>query len=84
MRKCTKDIELDLGDGKMVSIERGINIWIPVSSVHIDPQNFVDPMKFDPERFNEANKPKTKTGSYIPFGNGPRMCFGECTFLFFE
>lgn len=78
MRKCTKDTELDLGDGKKVKIESGISIWIPISSVHMDPKNFEDPMKFDPERFNEVNKPKIKTGSYIPFGVGPRICIGEC------
>ena len=33
-RKCTKDIKLNLGDGKKVSIERGIMILLPISGVH--------------------------------------------------
>lgn len=37
-RKCTKDVELDLGDGKSVKIESDIGIWIPISAVHYDPR----------------------------------------------
>lgn len=82
-RKCTKDIELDLGDGKIVSIERGTGIWIPIHSVHNDPNNFENPTEFDPERFNEENRHKIKSGSYIPFGIGLRKCIGETVFFLF-
>lgn len=76
-RKCTKDTELDLGDGRTVSIERGTCFWIPISAIHNDPKNFPDPEKFDPDRFNEENKLNIKSGSFIPFGIGPRSCLGE-------
>lgn len=80
-RKCTKDIDVELGDGRKVLIERGTNIWISLSSIHNDPRYFRDPMRFDPERFSEENKKKIETGSYIPFGVGPRRCIGEYTFV---
>ncbi|KAJ9579359.1 hypothetical protein L9F63_024533, partial [Diploptera punctata] len=35
---------------------------------------YLDPDKFDPERFNEENKDKIKSFTYMPFGLGPRMC----------
>lgn len=76
-RKCTKDIELDLGDGKKVNIERGMGIWIPISAVHNDPKHFENPDIFDPKRFSEENRSKIKSGSFIPFGIGPRSCLGE-------
>lgn len=80
-RKCTKDVELDLGNSKNVRIEQGTGIWIPVSAVHYDPKNFVNPSKFDPERFSEENEQKIKPGSYIPFGIGPRQCPGMLILL---
>lgn len=81
-RQCTKDTVLDLGDGKKLNIERGMGIWIPISAVHNDPNNFENPTKFDPERFNQENKSKIKPGSFIPFGIGPRQCYGECIAFF--
>lgn len=77
-RQCTKDVELDLGDGKRVSIERGVGIWISFACIHNDPRYFENPSKFDPERFSKENKHKIKSGSYLAFGIGPRNCIGEC------
>lgn len=76
-RRCVKDVVLDLGDGKKVTIERGMGVWIPTSAVHNDPRNFSNPSIFDPERFNEENKPKIKAGSFLSFGIGPRSCVGN-------
>lgn len=75
-RKCTKDYECNV-DGKTFLIERGKSIWLPISSIHHDPEIYNDPKKFDPERFNDENKHKIKPGSYIPFGLGPRNCIGS-------
>lgn len=75
LRKCTKDIEIDLGGAK-VNIERGTGIWIAVSALHHDHRNFETPMRFDPERFSDINKHKIKPGTFIPFGIGPRNCIG--------
>lgn len=75
-RKCTRDYECDV-DGNKVLIERGRSIWIPIYSLHHDPELYENPEKFDPERFSDENKHSIKQGSYIPFGQGPRNCIGS-------
>lgn len=58
-------------------LEKGTTIWVPVSSFHHDEKYFPNPMKFDPERFNDENKHKIKPFTYLPFGAGPRTCIGS-------
>ncbi len=42
----------------------------------MDPSLFDDPDTFDPERFSPERKSSIKTGTYMPFGLGPRQCMG--------
>ena len=35
------------------------------------------PEQFIPERFSEENKGNIRSGTYFPFGQGPRMCLGN-------
>lgn len=82
-RKCTKDYECNV-DGIKFLIERGKSVWLPISSIHHDPEIYENPKKFDPERFNDENKHKIKPGSFIPFGVGPRNCIGmRCILIIF-
>uniref|UniRef100_A0A1I8PP43 Cytochrome P450 n=1 Tax=Stomoxys calcitrans TaxID=35570 RepID=A0A1I8PP43_STOCA len=76
-RQCSKDISYDLGDGLRLDLKKGDIVWLPVSGLHRDPKFFENPMKFDPERFNEENKEKIHPFAYIPFGVGPRNCIGK-------
>ncbi|KAB0795913.1 hypothetical protein PPYR_09974 [Photinus pyralis] len=51
-------------------------VLISVLGLHRDPEYFKDPEKFDPERFSDENKLDITPFTYIPFGEGPRLCIG--------
>ncbi len=44
---------------------------------HHDPRYFVDPEKFEPERWSPEMKKRLPKFAYFPFGGGPRSCIGE-------
>lgn len=76
-RSCTKDYDLDLENGKRITIKKGQIIFLPIYHIHRDPRFFADPEKFDPRRFSDDNRDSITPGSYIPFGMGPRVCIGS-------
>ncbi|XP_052900076.1 cytochrome P450 9e2-like [Anopheles moucheti] len=76
-RECARDYQYDDGQGVKFTIEKGSLIFIPIVGIHFDPKYFPNPERFDPERFNEENKRKIQTGTYLPFGAGPRNCIGS-------
>jgi cytochrome P450 len=45
--------------------------------MHHDPRYFTDPLRFDPERWQPAEREARPQFSYFPFGGGPRRCIGE-------
>lgn len=62
---------------KQIVIEKGQKIIIPIYSIHNDPEYYPNPHIFDPERFSTEQKLKRMNGTFIPFGDGPRMCVGK-------
>lgn len=58
-------------------IKQGTPVFIPVYAIHKDPKYFPEPDKFDPERFSPKNRGNIQSGTYLPFGSGPRTCIGE-------
>lgn len=76
-RSCTKDFNLNLGDGKVLKIKKGDLIMLPIYSLHHDSTYYENPEKFDPYRFSDENKGNINAGAYIPFGSGPRVCIGS-------
>lgn len=72
-RRCTKDWTIP---GTNVTLPKGIRVTLPIQGLHTDPDLFPDPEEFRPERFSPENKSQIKSGSYLPFGMGPRMCIG--------
>lgn len=53
-------------------IKKGWHVNIDAACIHYDSDLFMDPLKFNPQRFDEMQKPY----SFIPFGSGPRTCLG--------
>lgn len=79
LRKCTKSYRVPETD---VIIEAGLSVLIPAYGLHRDPEYFPDPENFDPDRFSEDNKTKIRDYTYIPFGDGPRICIGNAKVIF--
>ena len=71
-RLCSENVELEF-DGKKVTVEKGMSVFIPYLCVHYDPENFLEPKKFHPERFDDgAMKDYLDRCVLMPFGGGPR------------
>lgn len=82
-RLCSKNYQLEL-NGRTVNIDKGSQLWIPVFGYHRDPKYFANPEKFDPERFNDANKININLDAYVPFGQGPRGCLGKMRLIILQ
>jgi cytochrome P450 family 6 len=74
MRICTKPYRIP---GTDVDLEKDIRVFIPVMGLHYDPKYYPEPERFDPERFSDKQKKSRPPYSYLPFGEGPRICIGE-------
>lgn len=74
MRICTKDYKVPDSE---LTIEKGTFVTIPVFGIHMDERYHPNPEKFDPERFTEQQKASRKNYTYMPFGEGPRVCIGK-------
>jgi cytochrome P450 family 6 len=78
-RICTKDYKVP---GSNIMIKKDTKVWIPVLGLQRDPEFYPDPEKFDPERFSEENKNERHPYTFIPFGEGPRVCIGTYILLY--
>ncbi|PQQ08242.1 ent-kaurenoic acid oxidase [Prunus yedoensis var. nudiflora] len=67
-RLATKEAEY-----KGYKIPKGWHVILWVRYLHTNPENFDDPMCFNPDRWNEPAKP----GTYQVFGGGLRICAGN-------
>jgi cytochrome P450 family 6 len=74
MRECTNKYTIP---GTDVTIEKGTFVVIPVIGLHMDQKYYPNPEKFDPDRFSEETKNKRPQFTYLPFGEGPRICIGK-------
>jgi len=54
-----------------------MKVLIPTYSLHHDPAYYPNPELFDPLRFTEDNKASRPNGTFLPFGDGPRICIGK-------
>ncbi|XP_011869802.1 PREDICTED: cytochrome P450 6a2-like [Vollenhovia emeryi] len=75
-KRCTEEIELRGSDGVVCRMRPGMEVLIPSPSLHNDPEYWENPKEYDPERFGPERKQNIKKFTYIPFGEGPRICVG--------
>ncbi|XP_025263019.1 probable cytochrome P450 6a14 [Camponotus floridanus] len=73
-RICTEEIDLPTTN---IHVSKDTSITIPVFGLHRDPLIYPDPDRFDPERFNEDKIAARHPYTYLPFGEGPRICIGS-------
>lgn len=69
-RHSTKDFKIP---GTDMTIPAKTDVAINVRSLHLDPEYYPNPEKFDPERFTPENIRSRKPFTFIPFGK--RICF---------
>jgi cytochrome P450 len=55
-------------------IHRKDTVMLPIYALHRHHSLWDNPDQFDPERFADGYKPERY--SYLPFGDGPRICIG--------
>ena len=68
-RICTKDWKVPGDDHVIKKTDR---VLIPVIGLHMDPEYWPEPRKFDPERFSSENKKNIEPITFMTFGSGPR------------
>jgi cytochrome P450 family 6 len=73
MRKCTKEYKIADTD---ITIEKGRMVFLPMHAIHTDPEFFPEPEKFDPDRFTPEMEKERNPFTYLPFGEGQRICMG--------
>ncbi|HVR89771.1 MAG TPA: cytochrome P450 [Novosphingobium sp.] len=57
-------------------IPAGTGVGISPSAVHMDPEHWPDPERFDPLRFTAELTAKRHKYAWVPFGGGAHMCIG--------
>ncbi|CAG9108353.1 unnamed protein product [Plutella xylostella] len=73
-RECMGESILPVGN---IRVSKGTRIDIPILAIHHDPKYYPDPDVFDPERFSAENKNSRPNMTFMPFGEGGRLCIGQ-------
>jgi cytochrome P450 family 6 len=82
-RMCCSDYELPEPNGNgTITLPASTGVYIPVLALHHDPTYFPEPQRFDPDRFSVDDTESRANYTYLPFGEGPRMCLGKDKHLY--
>ncbi|NP_001165994.1 cytochrome P450 336B1 [Nasonia vitripennis] len=76
MKVCTEEITLKGFDGITCNLKPGTRVFISLTGLHLDSNYWPEPDVFDPERFAPENQANRHKFTFMPFGEGPRMCVG--------
>lgn len=60
-----------------ITIPKGLDVAVSVYAVHHDSTAWDEPEKFNPDRFSEEKLTSSQKSHFLPFGLGPRDCFGK-------
>nr|XP_022915731.1 probable cytochrome P450 6a20 [Onthophagus taurus] len=71
-RLCTQNYTLPNG----AIIEKGTPVFTSLLALQRDEDYFPEPNKFNPDRFSKENKRHITPFTFLPFGEGPRICVG--------
>ncbi|XP_031763049.2 cytochrome P450 6k1-like isoform X2 [Galleria mellonella] len=69
-RIAANDYQID----SKLTITAGTPVYVNTVGMHYDPKYFPQPEKFDPDRFLHGD---VEPFTYMPFGEGPRVCIGQ-------
>ncbi|XP_026317353.1 cytochrome P450 6j1-like [Hyposmocoma kahamanoa] len=72
-RVCSKDYKID----DKLTIPAGTPVYVNGVGMQMDPKYYPDPEKFHPDRFMPENEQNIAPFTYMPFGEGPRVCIGK-------
>lgn len=75
-KRCTEEFELKGTDGVVCRMKPGMEVMIPVQALHKDPEYWENPEEYDPERFSPDRKQSIGRFTFLPFGEGQRICVG--------
>lgn len=73
-RRVVRDLYLE-DQGQEFFLPAGSPMQIQLQAIHLNPDIWPDPLKFDPERFLQDKLPEPFT--FVPFISGPRNCLGQ-------
>lgn len=60
-----------------LTLPKGTWLIVPTYSIHRDADYFPNPDTFDPDRFLATAEARRTPFTYLPFGEGPRVCLGD-------